>query len=84
MEKKDFLSKLNEKIEKIEKEEEVKKLILSLMNFSLILLLLSFIYFIPFAKEGLYPLPILNLGLSPLFGFIFFLILLLVLTRIKA
>jgi hypothetical protein len=82
MGKEEKLITLNEKMRKKEEEENARKLILSLLNFSLILLLLSFIYFIPFANEGFFSLPISNLGFYPLFGLIAFLIFLLVLRLI--
>jgi hypothetical protein len=81
--KEEIIALLNEKLKNLEAEEKSKKLILSLLNFSLILLLLSFLYFLPFAREGYYSLPISNVGFYPLFGLITFLILLFLL-RVKA
>lgn len=70
-----IISSLYSKKEEKESNELTNKLIQSLLNFSMILALLSIVYyFSSIPTEGYYVFPLSNLGLSPLFGLIFFLI----------
>ncbi|MEM0480983.1 MAG: hypothetical protein QXQ14_02255 [Candidatus Aenigmatarchaeota archaeon] len=75
----EIVNSMYSKKEEKESKELTNKLIQSLLNFSMILALLSIIYFFSFPKEGYYTFPLSNLGFSPLFGLIFFLIFIFVL-----